>query len=53
MAMWTLWTRRNSIIFYDGSLSFAWWNRKFVEGMNAVTLRVKPLIKDRINLWLS
>ncbi|KAF8693559.1 hypothetical protein HU200_038961 [Digitaria exilis] len=24
-----------------------------MEEMNAVTLRVKPLLKDKINLWLS
>ncbi|KAF8712024.1 hypothetical protein HU200_028854 [Digitaria exilis] len=53
MAMWALWTHGNSIIFYDGFLSFAWWRKTFFEGMKAVTLRVQSPLKDKILAWLS
>ncbi|KAF8711301.1 hypothetical protein HU200_029324 [Digitaria exilis] len=53
MAMWSIWTHRNSIIFDGGSLSFAWWRRSFVEGMMTVTLRINSHIKDKIVVWLS
>ncbi|KAF8672683.1 hypothetical protein HU200_049379 [Digitaria exilis] len=43
MSMWAIWTHRNSIIFDEGFLSC----------MKAVTLRVKPRIKDKILIWLS
>lgn len=51
--MWALWTHRNGIIFYAGVLSFANWKRSFVDGMQTVTLWVKPPIKDKLNVWLS
>ncbi|KAF8646341.1 hypothetical protein HU200_065918 [Digitaria exilis] len=43
MAMWSLWTRRNSIIF----------DRSFIEGMKAVSLRVTPQYRDKLTIWLS
>ncbi|KAF8666412.1 hypothetical protein HU200_053519 [Digitaria exilis] len=53
MAMWTILMHHNSIIFDGGSLSFACWQGSFFEGMKAVTLRVKPHLKDKIVVWLS
>lgn len=52
MAMWAIWTQRNSIIFDATTLSFATWRRNFSDGMKAVTLRAKPLLKDNINSWM-
>ncbi|KAF8645695.1 hypothetical protein HU200_066123 [Digitaria exilis] len=46
MVMWAIWMHRNSIIFDGGSC----WQRSFVEGMKAVTLRVKPHIRDMITV---
>ncbi|KAF8699720.1 hypothetical protein HU200_034672 [Digitaria exilis] len=51
LAMWALWTHRNSIIFDGACRSFAVWRRRFIDEMNAVTLRVKPMLKDKFNLW--
>ncbi|KAF8730536.1 hypothetical protein HU200_016952 [Digitaria exilis] len=52
-AMWSIWTLRNSIIFYYGSLSFDWWHRSFTDGLKALTLRVKPNVKDAILHYMS
>lgn len=43
----------HSLIFFCASLSFASWIICFVEEIKAVTLRVKPHIKDKIILWMS
>ncbi|KAF8659249.1 hypothetical protein HU200_058656 [Digitaria exilis] len=43
MAMWSIWTHRNSIIF----------DESFFEGMMATTLRVNSQLKDKIVVWLS
>lgn len=53
LVMWALWAHRNNIIFDGASLSFASWKRNFLSDLNAVTLRVKPLLKDKINLFVS
>ncbi|KAF8665227.1 hypothetical protein HU200_054123 [Digitaria exilis] len=53
MAIWAIWTHRNSIIFYNTTLSFATWRRTFTKGMKAVTSRAKPLVKESIKTWLS
>lgn len=53
IAMWSIWKHRNSLIFDGASLSFGAWRTIFVDGMKAVSLRAKPLVKDRIICWLS
>ncbi|KAF8641890.1 hypothetical protein HU200_067598 [Digitaria exilis] len=53
LAMWSIWTHCNSIIFDGGSLAFAWWRKSFFEGMMAITLRVNLQLKDKIVVWLS
>jgi hypothetical protein len=50
---WALWCHQNDIIFDGSSLSFSSWKFFFVKELRAVTLRVKPQLGDRINLWLS
>ncbi|KAF8781291.1 hypothetical protein HU200_000583 [Digitaria exilis] len=53
MAMWVLRTHRDNIIFYGGSLCFASCRHCFVEGIQAITVRVKLQIKGKNNVWLS
>lgn len=53
IAMWSIWNHRNSLIFDGASLSFGAWRTLFVDGMKAVSLIAKPLVRDRIICWLS
>lgn len=52
VASWSIWTHQSSIIIDGASLSFARWRQVFLEEMALVTLRVKPVLKDKTNLWL-
>jgi hypothetical protein len=42
----------NDIIFYVASLSFSQWKRIFLSELQAVSLRVKPQVKDKIKDFL-
>ncbi|KAG2655638.1 hypothetical protein PVAP13_1KG026000 [Panicum virgatum] len=53
IATWCIWCHRNDIIFYGSSLSFSSWRCAFLKEMNAVTLRVKPQLKEKIVTWLN
>ncbi|KAF8670608.1 hypothetical protein HU200_050636 [Digitaria exilis] len=53
VTMCSIWKHCNNIIFYGGSLYFGSWRKIFMDKMKGVTLRAKPRVKDRINIWLS
>ncbi|KAF8694455.1 hypothetical protein HU200_038198 [Digitaria exilis] len=53
LACWAIWCHRNNIIFYNGTTSFATQRYHFEKEMNLLTLRVKPVMRDKINLIMS
>jgi hypothetical protein len=53
IASWNLWCHCNDIIFYGASLSFSAWHRAFIHDLKAVTLRVKPQLKMKLDSFLS
>lgn len=53
IACWSIWCHGNSIIFYNGTLSFMRWRNFFERKMNPVALRVKPEFSNKITNWLS
>nr|TKW09525.1 hypothetical protein SEVIR_6G108100v2 [Setaria viridis] len=53
IASWAIWCHRNNIIFDGASLSFAAWRELFEKDIKLVTLRVKPVLRDKITNWLT
>ncbi|KAF8765338.1 hypothetical protein HU200_008715 [Digitaria exilis] len=53
LAGWGIWCHRNNIIFNNGVTSFSFWRSCFERELKLVTLRVKPVLKDKINCFLS
>jgi hypothetical protein len=53
IAAWNLWCHHNDIIFYGASLSFAAWRHAFLQDLKAVTLRVKPQLKLKLERLMS
>jgi hypothetical protein len=50
---WNLWCHHNNIIFDGASLSFSAWRRAFLQDLKAVTLRVKPQLKLKLDNFMS
>jgi hypothetical protein len=49
---WAIWCHRNDIIFDGFSLSFLLWKSFFVQELQAVALRAKPRVRDKIKIFL-
>ena len=48
---WSIWCHRNDLIFDGASLSFSQWRRFFVKELQAVTLRAKPRLREKIKFF--
>jgi hypothetical protein len=46
---WAIWCHHNDIIFDGASLSFSLWKSFFVKELQAVALRAKPRVRDKLN----
>jgi hypothetical protein len=49
---WAIWCHRNDIIFDGFLLSFLLWKSFFVQELQAVALRAKPRVRDKIKIFL-
>ncbi|KAG2620120.1 hypothetical protein PVAP13_3NG147902, partial [Panicum virgatum] len=53
LSCWSIWCVRNGIIFYNGVCSLDQWRFGLKRQLQLVSLRVKPILKDKISSWLS